>query len=238
MSLAAVLARQEELARHPVFARLTDLNAVRRFMELHVFAVWDFMSLVKALQRELTCVELPWRPSRYPTELVRLINEIVLGEESDLDADGHATSHFDLYRRAMREVGADTSAIDAFIVNLDPKHIPQGARHFVEFTLATVRDRTPVEVAASFFYGREQVIPGMFETATRTLRREAVPCRTFLWYLDRHIEIDSGEHGPLAARCLASLCGGDPAREAQAYSFALEALAQRKALWDAVLARL
>jgi len=237
-SLDALADTQRALAHHPVFSRLTEVSAVRSFMALHVFAVWDFMSLLKALQREVTCVEVPWRPSPYPTELVRMVNEIVLGEESDRDAAGRATSHFELYLRGMREVGADTRPIEAFLRDLDPVHIPEGAREFVQFTLATVRDRMPVEIAASFFFGRERVIPSMFETITQTLRREAVPCDTFLWYLDRHIEVDGGEHGPLAERCLEALCNGDEAKRAKAESYGLRALAERHRLWDAVLAAL
>ncbi len=207
-------------------------------MQVHVFAVWDFMSLLKALQREVTCTEVPWTPSRYPGELVRLINEIVLGEESDLDARGEATSHFELYLRAMREVGADTSTIDEFLVDFDMARIPSGPRAFVNFTLETARRRTPVEIAAAFFYGRERLIPGMFETMTKTLRREGVQAPTFLWYLDRHIEVDSGEHGPLAEKCLHALCKGDALLHDKAERFGLEALDARHRLWDAALASL
>lgn len=235
---SSLIARQEALSRHPVFARLTDLESVRRFMEVHVFAVWDFMSLLKALQREITCVAVPWKPSRYPHAMVRLVNEIVLGEESDLDADGVPTSHFALYLRAMREVGADTRPIEAFLADLDTRRIPEGPRAFVEFTLDTAARRTPVEVAAAFFFGRERLIPGMFETITATLRREGVEAPTFLFYLDRHIEVDAEDHGPLAEKCLDALCGGEAAVKAAAEAFGLEALEMRRRLWDAALARL
>jgi hypothetical protein len=71
-----------EVVTHPIYARLQDLPAVRTFLEHHVFAVWDFMSLLKSLQRNLTCVEVPWVPTG-PTGSRRLINDIVLVEESD-----------------------------------------------------------------------------------------------------------------------------------------------------------
>ena len=233
--LDSLVADQRALGEHPVFGQLKHLEALRRFMEIHVFAVWDFMSLVKALQREVTCVTVPWRPSKYPHEVVRLLNEIVLAEESDLDAAGHPTSHFALYLRAMREIGADTRAIEAFLVDLDVQRIPVGPREFVEFTLETVRDREPVEIAASFFFGRERVIPSMFESATRTLRQEAVPCETFLWYLERHIELDADSHGPAAARLIHRELDRNPFGLESARLAASEALHARHQLWDGTL---
>ena len=53
---------KQRLLRHDLYQRLTRVGAVRAFMEVHVFAVWDLMSLLKALQREFTCVSLPWLP--------------------------------------------------------------------------------------------------------------------------------------------------------------------------------
>lgn len=234
-SLPLLLEKQHALAHHPVFARLVDVNAVRRFMGIHVFAVWDFMSLLKAMQRELTCVSVPWRPSPHPAEMVRLVNEIVLGEESDRDAHGRPTSHFSLYLEGMREIGADTAPIESFLSDLDLRRIPEGPREFVSFTLETARERDLVEIAASFFFGRERVIPSMFDTITRTLRRESVPCDTFLWYLDRHIHVDGEEHGPMAERCLDVLCGGDDAKRAAAIDYGLRSVAARQRLWDVAL---
>jgi hypothetical protein len=56
----------------------------------------------------------------------------------------------------------------------------------------------------------------------------------FQHYLDRHITLDHDEHGPLALRLLASLCDGDPTREAEAVGVA--AIQARIALWDGVRA--
>ena len=101
---------------HPMYAALDSHGAIRTFLEHHVFAVWDFMSLLKSLQRNLTCVELPWVPTG-PTGSRRLINDIVLVEESD-ELRGGFISHFELYLAGMTEAGADTSVIDAFIGEL------------------------------------------------------------------------------------------------------------------------
>lgn len=88
---------------HPMYAALDSRPAILTFMEHHVFAVWDFMSLLKSLQRNLTCVKLPWVPSG-PTGSRRLINDIVLVEESD-EFRGGFISHFELYLDGMTEAG-------------------------------------------------------------------------------------------------------------------------------------
>ena len=53
---------RNQLVNHPVYANIKDLDGLKCFMESHVYAVWDFMSLLKALQINLTCVSLPWVP--------------------------------------------------------------------------------------------------------------------------------------------------------------------------------
>jgi hypothetical protein len=228
--------KQDELTRHPVYGTFNTLSGIRDFMEYHVFAVWDFMSLLKSLQIQLTCVQLPWRPSPYPTEMVRLINQIVVGEESDLDAEGKPVSHFDLYLRGMEEVGADTTRIRKFLETSDMAIIPEGAREFVKHNLDVAHNGHIVEVAASFFFGREKLIPDMFSSIVNTLKAQNVSAPTFLFYLERHIEVDSGEHGPLAMRALNYLTSSDPELMAMALASGTKALDMRTYLWDRVLA--
>jgi hypothetical protein len=74
---------RERVITHPLYASLDSRLAITTFMEHHVFAVWDFMSLLKSLQRSLTCVSVPWVPTG-PTGTRRLINEIVLGRVSQI----------------------------------------------------------------------------------------------------------------------------------------------------------
>lgn len=227
--------KQAELTKHPVYNTFSTLDSIRHFMGYHVFAVWDFMSLLKSLQTHMTCVSLPWKPSKYPTEMVRLINQIVLGEESDLDRDGHPVSHFELYLRGMEEIGADTTLIRNFLETGDYRLIPSGAREFVEFNINLAKNGHVVEVASSFFFGREKLIPDMFQAIVDTLKKEKVSAPTFLYYLERHIEVDSGEHGPLALKALSHLTQGDPRLDSMALETGLKSLDMRYALWDEVL---
>ncbi|MFG0318985.1 MAG: DUF3050 domain-containing protein, partial [Planctomycetota bacterium JB042] len=211
---AALAPARAALLAHPVYAAIGDEGAVRRFMETHVFAVWDFQSLLKGLQRAVTCVDVPWVPTGDP-EARRFVNEIVLDEESDAAPGGGHLSHFELYLRAMREAGADVGPIDRFVAALRAgtpvesalaaPDVPAGVRPFVDTTLRIARDGAPHEIAAAFAYGREEVIPGMFRRLVDELARAAPSAwETFRDYLERHIGLDADEHGPKARRLVES----------------------------------
>src|ERR1700760_1674355 len=101
------------LLDHPIYTQVASVADLRRFMEDHVFAVWDFMSLLKRLQQDMTCVTVPWFPADN-AKAARLINDIVIGEETDVDPNGSYVSHLDLYLRAMVDVGANTRQFDTF----------------------------------------------------------------------------------------------------------------------------
>jgi hypothetical protein len=229
------------LATHPLYASLRTLDDLHRFMEAHVFAVWDFMSLLKSLQRGLTSVEVPWLPSEQP-EARRLINEIVLGEESDV-FEGRAVSHFELYLEAMRECGADTAPIERLLAALGSGArlqesigaIPPAPRSFVEDTFTLIDERKLHVIAAAFTFGREDLIPDLFRGFLRDLNHQLDGrLSTFLWYLERHIEVDGEDHGPMALRMVSELCGEDEKRWEEAREAAEFALRSRLRLWDAL----
>lgn len=243
-TLAARIAPlRSRLTAHPLYTRIQSADQLQTFMESHVFAVWDFMSLLKALQSRLTCVDVPWRPTRWP-ESRRFINEIVLGEESDV-FEGRAISHFELYLEAMRESGADLGPISDLLAqlsagsgrfNLTACGAPEPARRFVESTFALIQTGGVHAIAAAFTFGREDVIPEMFRGLVRDLNAQLDgQFAKFQWYLERHIEVDGEDHGPLALRMVADLCGENEALWQEAALAAEAALEARLALWDGIL---
>jgi Protein of unknown function (DUF3050) len=232
---------RERLESHRVFAEIGDISALRSFMEVHVFAVWDFMSLAKRLQRDLTCVELPWMPPVDPAA-ARLINDIVLAEESDVDAEGRPASHLDLYLKAMSDVGASTDAFLRFLDALragrgledafEIASVPQFIRDFVGQTIGTCLHGTTLQTMASFFYGRENVIPDMFQGLLEHWGLSAEQAPGFVYYLQRHIELDGDSHGPAASRMIESALARSQNGLQEVREAALQALSARLALWD------
>lgn len=241
----AIEPARRKVIGHPLYGQLDTLDAVVAFMELHAFAVWDFMSLLKTLQRRLTCVQVPWVPSG-PTASRRLINDIVLVEESDELGNGFI-SHFELYLDGMRQAGADTSRIDAFIDSLRDGRsvaaaltgagVPQAAAEFVATTWEFIEDAPVHCQAAAFAFGREDLIPEMFDQVA-ALNEEFGELGTFVDYLRRHIQVDSEEHTPMAMRMLADLCGDDSAKWAQCEDTVNSALGARVRLWDGIAERI
>ena len=235
------------LTHHPLYTKIQSIEDIHIFMEQHVFAVWDFMSLVKKLQIELTTTQLPWIPSKYP-QAGRLINEIVWGEETDLNREGEIMSHFEMYLQAMQEAGAKTLAMQEFLVRLSQgtpieqvireSTLPPYVKDFLSFTFSTIATNKIHVIAAVFTFGREDLIPDMFIAMVKNLRKEGVPLKHLIYYLDRHIEVDGDEHGPMALQMMEELCQGDPEKISEAIAAAKKALEMRIKLWDGISAEL
>ncbi|PJJ58895.1 DUF3050 domain-containing protein [Hymenobacter chitinivorans] len=235
---------REQLVAHNVYQGIQSLDDLRVFMQHHVFAVWDFMSLLKSLQRDLTCVTVPWVPRGNPATR-RLINEIVLEEETDVDQHGRPVSHFELYMRAMDECGADTQPIrkllDALSVGesvemaLLHAGVPYAVQQFVLSTFNVINSGKSHAVAAAFTFGREDVIPDMFRHLVADLsQRFPGQLETFIYYLNRHIQLDEEVHTPLAEQMVRELCGSTEQSWEECREVATRCMQARVALWDGI----
>lgn len=236
---------RQQLINHRLYAQVTEVEDFQAFMEQHIFAVWDFMSLLKALQRGLTCVELPWKPVGSPTTR-RFINEIVLGEESDVDANGEVASHFELYTDAMNQIGASTKTIANFLESvekglsveaaLETVAINPETRAFVNFTFSILQTNSIHRIASVFTFGREDLIPDMFIQILREMQSKGQQnISKLLYYLERHIEVDGDDHGPISLKMMEELCGDNEQKWNEVLESAKDALQMRIQLWNGLL---
>lgn len=233
---------RNEIISHPLYHIIQDVEDLKIFMKYHVYAVWDFMSLLKALQSGLTCTSYPWFPLGSANTRF-LINEIVVGEESDVDENGIRMSHFELYLQAMKQAGASASSIETFIKVLqftndfegafNAANTPMAAQKFVTNTFEVIGTGKAHVQAAVFTFGREDLIPGMFMELVRDLHQKfPESIGTFKYYLERHIEVDGDHHSHLAIEMTSELCGDDDQKWNEAEQATLLSLKHRKLLWD------
>ncbi len=235
---------RQEIINHKVYTLINDIEDLQIFMQHHIFAVWDFMSLLKALQNNLTCTQVPWTP-KGSADARYLINEIVVGEECDVDLDGHRRSHFELYLDAMEQCGADTKQINAFIEkilsnvsvqdSLSQTTTSVGIRQFVNGTFDVIHSNKAYLQAAVFTFGREDLIPSMFISIVNDIyQRIPSSVSIFKYYLERHIEVDGDHHSHLALEMTSSLCGDDASKWSEVEQAVTASLQQRIELWDSV----
>ncbi|MFD0998113.1 DUF3050 domain-containing protein [Ohtaekwangia kribbensis] len=235
---------RQQLINHRIYSQIKTLHDLNVFMEHHVFAVWDFMSLLKSLQRQLTCIDIPWVPTGNAATRY-LINEIVTGEESDVDQEGNRVSHFELYLQAMKQAGCNTSIITSLTdklqkglslpVALQDSTIPQPALDFIQNTFDTINSGKSHLQAAVFTFGREDLIPGMFISLVKEINKQTKDrISIFQYYLERHIEVDGDHHSHLAQEMTIHLCGMDEGKWKEATESVKDSLLARINLWNSI----
>ncbi len=241
----SIQAQKDLLLHHPLYNKVKSIEDLRCFLENHVYAVWDFMSLLKALQTKLTCTTTPWFPTVNP-ETRYLINEIVLAEESDTTSDGRHQSHYEMYIEAMLDCGADTKSIEHFLsevnslqnifVAIKTSSLHPNIKAFLDFTFRVIEEGKPHEIAAAFTFGREELIPSMFTEILKNFQANFPESNLdkLIYYFERHIILDADEHGPMAMKMITELCGDDAQKWSDVEEVSLLALEKRMGLWDAI----
>ena len=246
MNLSQIEPISKRLEAHSVFSKLNTLDELRVFMEHHVFAVWDFMSLLKRLQEIYVPHGSPWVPQS-DGNVVRFINEIVMEEESDqaYNSDGKRyASHFEIYLDAMKEVGASTDSINYFLSEvrtsglekaLNLSCVPSPSREFMNHTFELIDQGKGHEIAASFSIGRESIVPVMFKRILELTKIGVNDAPVFHYYLERHAHLDGEHHGPMALKLLDDLCANEPGKENEVILQVQSSLNARIKLWDGVI---
>ncbi|MBF03493.1 MAG: heme oxygenase [Flavobacterium sp.] len=240
-----ILAYKEQLLQHSLYNEIKTVEDLNCFLEHHVFAVWDFMSLLKALQAKLTCTTTPWLPVGNP-EIRYLINEIVVAEETDVDQNGNRKSHYELYLDAMEALGADTLPIQNFLSDVETtKNIFVSIKHsdlhpnvkaFLDFTFRVIEEGDSHQIAAAFTFGREDLIPEMFTAILKKFQANFPDkdLSKLIYYFERHIELDADEHGPMAMKMVEELCDNDAKKWQEVEEVSIVALQKRIGLWNAI----
>ncbi len=240
--LSEIAPLRKELDNHPLYSKVKTMNDLHIFMSYHVYAVWDFMSLVKFLQNVFAPSSVPWFPPKYP-ELAHFINDIVLEEESDHLPSGQVMSHFQMYTYAMSEVGINTTFVHDFIDIIKENGLSSGLQKIdvkkfvhdqVQSTFSFIENDKPHLAASAFCFGRENIIPSMFRALIEKMDITEKQAPLFHYYLSRHVELDGETHGPMAIKMVNLLCGDDEEKWQEATHIAKDAIRSRIRFWDQI----
>lgn len=233
----------DKLFNHPLVKSIKSIDDCKVFMEHHIFAVWDFMSLTKRVQEIFASTITPWQIPPNPL-YTRFINEIILAEESDYLNDGRVMSHCQMYLEAMNEIGASTSNFMNFTQALNEhdfhsyevkQFVPDSAYEFITNTFSVVNSKNPHVVMAGFCYGRENIIPSLFLSILKRIGITNSQAPIFYEYLNKHIELDGDLHGPMAIEMLRFCCNGVRKKHLEAEATQLFSIESRIRFWNGIL---
>ena len=234
---------KNKLRNHSLYNSIESIEDLKIFTNAHVYAVWDFMSLLKFLQINLTSISVPWYPSNN-TSTAKLINEIVAGEETDENEQGKPMSHFEMYLDSIESFGVKTdlilnninslSSLNTINNDIEKLEIKDYIKDFLKFTFSVINKGKIHEVAAVFTFGREDLIPDMFMPLLEGINSKNNELNKLIYYFKRHIEVDGDMHGPMAMKMLSFLCGDDKVKINESIKASEDALRVRIALWDGI----
>ncbi|HVV69221.1 MAG TPA: DUF3050 domain-containing protein [Gammaproteobacteria bacterium] len=242
--IAAISPLADAIKRHKLLTAIDSIEKLRLFTQIHVYAVWDFMALLKALQGKLTSMQPLWTPPINPMGC-HLINTLLSEEESDHLPDGRYLSHFALYLEAMSHCGANIQPITGFISDIKADKplssllartdLPVPARRFIADTF-TIIEKNSHAIAASLAFAREYITSNLFSTLLRTIEPTGshYSLETLKCYLQRHIDLDSDKHSQQSQQLVASLCGTDEIKWQEALDAAHFSLQSRIQLLDGI----
>ena len=240
-----IKSHRDKLLNHRLYSNIERIEDLQIFTENHIYAVWDFMSLLKALQIKLTCTKTPWVPNNN-SQTAYLINEIVLAEETDVNQLGERKSHYELYLDAMIDIGAkiefptkninEIASSKNVFASIDNLELHKNIKEFLRFTFSVIEEGKPHKIAAIFTFGRENLIPNMFNEILREFEKNIKDkdISKLIYYFERHIELDEDEHGPMALEMVSMLAENDQKKWDEIEKISIEALEKRILLWDAI----
>ena len=149
----------------------------------------------------------------------------------------------------MKQIGANTSKIDKFIYDIKQSEdyrdcinnydLAEEIKDFLNFTFDTIESRETHKIAAAFTFGRENVIPDMFIEIVRGLNKENSNIASqFVYYLERHIELDGDDHGPIALKMIENLCGNDEKKWEEVKEISKKSIDMRIKLWTHISSKI
>ncbi len=120
--------------------------------------------------------------------------------------------------------------------SIDNLELHKNIKEFLQFTFSVIKEGKPHKIAAIFTFGRENLIPNMFNEILREFEKNIKDkdISKLIYYFERHIELDEDEHGPMALEMVSMLAENDQKKWDEIEKISIEALEKRILLWDAI----